>query len=133
MQPNAPSVHTFDDAQLQIYTLMHRDSYPRFLASQHFKRLAAATQEAPTATALSVNYAHAGPVVTPVTGSSAAPNAKGHTAPTTSAACSSPAIKCAATATCSNAATCANAHTSSCNARPSSNNSSSSQSGGKRG
>lgn len=28
-----PSSHTFDDAQLQIYTLMHRDSYPRFLNS----------------------------------------------------------------------------------------------------
>lgn len=24
-----PTPHTFDDAQLQIYTLMHRDSYPR--------------------------------------------------------------------------------------------------------
>ncbi|KAI1243382.1 Regulator of G-protein signaling 20, partial [Lamprotornis superbus] len=26
-----PSQHTFDDAQLQIYTLMHRDSYPRIV------------------------------------------------------------------------------------------------------
>lgn len=25
-----PTPHTFDEAQLQIYTLMHRDSYPRF-------------------------------------------------------------------------------------------------------
>lgn len=24
-----PTPHTFDEAQLQIYTLMHRDSYPR--------------------------------------------------------------------------------------------------------
>ncbi|XP_008260444.1 regulator of G-protein signaling 19 [Oryctolagus cuniculus] len=28
-----PSAHTFDGAQLQIYTLMHWDSYPRFLSS----------------------------------------------------------------------------------------------------
>lgn len=34
-----PSPHTFDDAQLQIYTLMHRDSYPRFLNSNIYKRL----------------------------------------------------------------------------------------------
>lgn len=25
-----PTPHTFDEAQLQIYTLMHRDSYPRY-------------------------------------------------------------------------------------------------------
>lgn len=34
-----PSSHTFDDAQLQIYTLMHRDSYPRFLGSGIYKSL----------------------------------------------------------------------------------------------
>uniref|UniRef100_A0A8C8VEH0 Regulator of G-protein signaling 20 n=1 Tax=Pelusios castaneus TaxID=367368 RepID=A0A8C8VEH0_9SAUR len=34
-----PSPHTFDDAQLQIYTLMHRDSYPRFLNSAIYKAL----------------------------------------------------------------------------------------------
>lgn len=34
-----PSSHTFDDAQLQIYTLMHRDSYPRFLNSAIYKSL----------------------------------------------------------------------------------------------
>ncbi|KAM9296524.1 regulator of G-protein signaling 19 [Gastrophryne carolinensis] len=34
-----PSPHTFDDAQLQIYTLMHRDSYPRFLNSAIYKSL----------------------------------------------------------------------------------------------
>lgn len=34
-----PSSHTFDDAQLQIYTLMHRDSYPRFLSSGIYKSL----------------------------------------------------------------------------------------------
>ncbi|KAG8131594.1 hypothetical protein E2320_009507 [Naja naja] len=34
-----PSTHTFDDAQLQIYTLMHRDSYPRFLNSAIYKAL----------------------------------------------------------------------------------------------
>ena len=34
-----PTAATFDEAQLQIYTLMHRDSYPRFLNSALFKRL----------------------------------------------------------------------------------------------
>lgn len=34
-----PSAHTFDDAQLQIYTLMHRDSYPRFLTSPAYRAL----------------------------------------------------------------------------------------------
>ncbi|XP_041433613.1 regulator of G-protein signaling 19 S homeolog isoform X5 [Xenopus laevis] len=34
-----PSSHTFDDAQLQIYTLMHRDSFPRFLNSGVYKSL----------------------------------------------------------------------------------------------
>ncbi|MEE6463989.1 hypothetical protein FKM82_006125 [Ascaphus truei] len=34
-----PSQRTFDDAQLQIYTLMHRDSYPRFMNSVLYKNL----------------------------------------------------------------------------------------------
>ena len=34
-----PSPHTFDEAQLQIYTLMHRDSYPRFINSPVYRRL----------------------------------------------------------------------------------------------
>ncbi|CAE1159852.1 RGS [Acanthosepion pharaonis] len=34
-----PSPHTFDEAQLQIYTLMHQDPYPRFLNSQLYKKL----------------------------------------------------------------------------------------------
>ncbi|CAF3482359.1 unnamed protein product [Rotaria socialis] len=34
-----PSPHTFDEAQLQIYTLMHRDSYPRFINSHMYRRL----------------------------------------------------------------------------------------------
>ena len=34
-----PSPYTFDEAQLQIYTLMHRDSYPRFLNSPLYKKL----------------------------------------------------------------------------------------------
>ncbi|XP_073085622.1 regulator of G-protein signaling 20 isoform X4 [Manis javanica] len=34
-----PSQHIFDDAQLQIYTLMHRDSYPRFMSSALYKDL----------------------------------------------------------------------------------------------
>ncbi|CAA90295.1 Regulator of G-protein signaling rgs-2 [Caenorhabditis elegans] len=32
-----PSASTFDEAQNQIYTLMQRDSYPRFLASNIYK------------------------------------------------------------------------------------------------
>lgn len=42
-----PSAHTFDDAQLQIYTLMHRDSYPRFLSSPTYRALL--LREAPQA------------------------------------------------------------------------------------
>ncbi|XP_044279692.1 regulator of G-protein signaling 20 [Varanus komodoensis] len=34
-----PSQYSFDDAQLQIYTLMYRDSYPRFLSSTFYKNL----------------------------------------------------------------------------------------------
>ena len=34
-----PTTSTFDEAQLQIYTLMHRDSYPRFLNSSLYKNL----------------------------------------------------------------------------------------------
>ena len=35
-----PTPHTFDEAQLQIYTLMHRDSYPRFINSPAYRKLA---------------------------------------------------------------------------------------------
>ncbi|XP_023216180.1 regulator of G-protein signaling 17-like isoform X1 [Centruroides sculpturatus] len=35
-----PTSHTFDEAQLQIYTLMHRDSYPRFVNSPVYRKLA---------------------------------------------------------------------------------------------
>ncbi|XP_018613201.1 regulator of G-protein signaling 20-like [Scleropages formosus] len=34
-----PTCHTFDDAQLQIYTLMQRDSYPRFMNSPAYKTI----------------------------------------------------------------------------------------------
>ena len=34
-----PSTHTFDDAQLQIYTLMQRDSYPRYMNSPAYRNL----------------------------------------------------------------------------------------------
>ncbi|KAJ4934204.1 hypothetical protein JOQ06_007006, partial [Pogonophryne albipinna] len=34
-----PTPHVFEDAQLQIYTLMHRDSYPRFLSSSIYRSL----------------------------------------------------------------------------------------------
>ncbi|BHF82008.1 Regulator of G-protein signaling 20 [Sparganum proliferum] len=36
-----PTPHTFDEAQIQIYTLMQRDSYPRFLNSRVYKDLLA--------------------------------------------------------------------------------------------
>lgn len=36
----APTPNTFDEAQLQIYTLMHRDSYPRFVNSDIYRRVA---------------------------------------------------------------------------------------------
>ncbi|GIY01861.1 regulator of G-protein signaling 19 [Caerostris darwini] len=35
-----PTKTTFDEAQMQIYTLMHRDSYPRYLNSPEYKRIA---------------------------------------------------------------------------------------------
>ncbi|XP_036375182.1 regulator of G-protein signaling 20 isoform X1 [Megalops cyprinoides] len=34
-----PTAHAFDDAQLQIYTLMQRDSYPRYVNSAAYKTL----------------------------------------------------------------------------------------------
>ncbi|TGZ59891.1 hypothetical protein CRM22_008821 [Opisthorchis felineus] len=34
-----PTPHTFDEAQMQVYTLMHRDSYLRFLNSRIYKDL----------------------------------------------------------------------------------------------
>lgn len=34
-----PCKDTFAEAQLQIYTLMHRDSYPRFVNSTNYKQL----------------------------------------------------------------------------------------------
>ncbi|KAJ8336482.1 hypothetical protein SKAU_G00377020 [Synaphobranchus kaupii] len=43
-----PTVHTFDDAQLQIYTLMQRDSYPRYINSAAYKTLLqTVTEQAP--------------------------------------------------------------------------------------
>uniref|UniRef100_A0A915KXQ6 RGS domain-containing protein n=1 Tax=Romanomermis culicivorax TaxID=13658 RepID=A0A915KXQ6_ROMCU len=34
-----PTAHTFDEAQGQIYILMHRDSYPRFVNSTVYRQL----------------------------------------------------------------------------------------------
>lgn len=42
-----PTPHTFDDAQLQIYTLMHRDSYPRFVNSEIYRRVARLNSSSP--------------------------------------------------------------------------------------
>ncbi|CAK1583169.1 unnamed protein product [Parnassius mnemosyne] len=46
-----PTPHTFDEAQLQIYTLMHRDSYPRFVNSPLYKALTRMTAGSPAAPA----------------------------------------------------------------------------------
>lgn len=35
-----PTPHIFDEAQLQIYTLMHRDSYPRFVKNEIYRKVA---------------------------------------------------------------------------------------------
>ncbi|XP_069625294.1 regulator of G-protein signaling 17 isoform X1 [Ranitomeya imitator] len=40
-----PTPHMYEDAQLQIYTLMHRDSFPRFLNSQVFKTVLESTED----------------------------------------------------------------------------------------
>lgn len=40
-----PTSHTFDEAQLQIYTLMQRDSYPRFMNSPVYKNLLKSVSE----------------------------------------------------------------------------------------
>lgn len=42
-----PTSHTFDDAQLQIYTLMQRDSYPRFMNTEVYKDLLKTVSEQP--------------------------------------------------------------------------------------
>lgn len=36
-----PNGHTFDEAQEQIFQLMQRDSFPRFVSSQTYKDLLA--------------------------------------------------------------------------------------------
>ncbi|KAK2574961.1 hypothetical protein KPH14_008724 [Odynerus spinipes] len=45
-----PTPHTFDEAQLQIYTLMHRDSYPRFVNSDIYRRVARLSSGPPSPT-----------------------------------------------------------------------------------
>ncbi|XP_072307124.1 regulator of G-protein signaling 20-like [Eucyclogobius newberryi] len=42
-----PTSHTFDDAQNQIYTLMQRDSYPRFINSTEYTDLLKSLKEMP--------------------------------------------------------------------------------------
>uniref|UniRef100_A0A673BSS8 RGS domain-containing protein n=1 Tax=Sphaeramia orbicularis TaxID=375764 RepID=A0A673BSS8_9TELE len=42
-----PTSHTFDDAQQQIYTLMQRDSYPRFINSTAYTDLMKSLEEPP--------------------------------------------------------------------------------------
>jgi len=43
----SPTQNTFDEAQLQIYTLMHRDSYSRFVNSSVYKELIKSTGAEP--------------------------------------------------------------------------------------
>ncbi|XP_043277117.1 regulator of G-protein signaling 17 isoform X3 [Venturia canescens] len=45
-----PTPHTFDEAQLQIYTLMHRDSYPRFVNSELYRKVARLSSDPPSPT-----------------------------------------------------------------------------------
>ncbi|XP_077480027.1 regulator of G-protein signaling 20-like isoform X2 [Stigmatopora argus] len=42
-----PTSHTFDDAQQQIYTLMQRDSYPRYINSAAYTDLLKSLEEEP--------------------------------------------------------------------------------------
>uniref|UniRef100_A0A1A8APK5 Regulator of G-protein signaling 20 n=1 Tax=Nothobranchius furzeri TaxID=105023 RepID=A0A1A8APK5_NOTFU len=42
-----PTSRTFDDAQQQIYTLMQRDSYPRFINSSAYTDLLKSLEEPP--------------------------------------------------------------------------------------
>lgn len=44
-----PSSQTFDEAQQQIYTLMQRDSYPRYMGSSIYADLIASLEAAKTA------------------------------------------------------------------------------------
>uniref|UniRef100_A0A3B4ZH06 Regulator of G protein signaling 20 n=1 Tax=Stegastes partitus TaxID=144197 RepID=A0A3B4ZH06_9TELE len=43
-----PTSHTFDDAQQQIYTLMQRDSYPRYINSSAYTDLLKSLEEPPS-------------------------------------------------------------------------------------
>ncbi|XP_041718020.1 regulator of G-protein signaling 20-like isoform X1 [Coregonus clupeaformis] len=45
-----PTSHTFEDAQQQIYTLMQRDSYPRYMNSTAYADLLQNLEEPPPAT-----------------------------------------------------------------------------------
>ncbi|XP_067844359.1 regulator of G-protein signaling 17-like [Heptranchias perlo] len=47
-----PNALMFEDAQLQIYSLMHRDSFPRFLNSEMYKSLVEKPQTPPDTTPL---------------------------------------------------------------------------------
>ncbi|XP_050550182.1 regulator of G-protein signaling 20 isoform X2 [Spodoptera frugiperda] len=79
-----PTPHTFDEAQLQIYTLMHRDSYPRFVNSPLYKTLARLSSAEPPPSAPSAATAHANSTPT-------APNAPtAPTAPTAPSAAGAP-------------------------------------------
>ena len=39
MRMTSPDAHTYDEAQTQIYTLMQRDSYPRFVSWDKYRQL----------------------------------------------------------------------------------------------
>ncbi|CAH2090669.1 unnamed protein product [Euphydryas editha] len=65
-----PTPHTFDEAQLQIYTLMHRDSYPRFVNSPLYKTLARMTAGSPGAGAAAAPSPASAPAPAPAPASS---------------------------------------------------------------
>ncbi len=78
----APSQHTFDEAQLQIYTLMHRDSYPRFVNSPTYKELlrtCGVTEMPAAAAAAAAPAAAAGP--SPSAAAASTPTAKAASSP----------------------------------------------------
>lgn len=43
-----PTSHTFEEAQQQIYTLMQRDSYPRYINSAAYADLLKSLEEPPS-------------------------------------------------------------------------------------
>ncbi|XP_052750337.1 regulator of G-protein signaling 20 isoform X3 [Galleria mellonella] len=68
-----PTPHTFDEAQLQIYTLMHRDSYPRFVNSPLYKTLARLSSAEPASPAAAASSAPSAPAASSAPSAPSAP------------------------------------------------------------